>query len=611
MSERRFFTRLANRFRASRAKSSPLVCLLLVGCGAGAMPPTTFTPGDTGPMTASMNAFIDARVREDEIASVAVTVSSRDRVLYERAAGLANLESEQPATLKTPYRWGSVSKVFVMLGLLQLADEELLRLDDPLSQILEEFHPSAPSPYHAESEGWSVEDITIRSLVTHTSGLANWFRGAKAPLPLSELARASTGHPATFPVGLTHSYSNFAYNLLGLAIERRSGLKFSDYMSERILRPAGMSTSSFSPDAKFSEPLAHGYFRKTRLKPIPFPDPCGALLSSPEDMARFSQVLLGGGVRKGVRLVSRKRLEEAYRRQASDVALHIADSQGLSFFHSLLPPDRFGVNVGHAGLVGGQHSVLLLLLDEGLAVSVVTNSADGRSSLNRILRKSARLAMDSKRGRRSVFNERDPSRKLSSFSQGKREAWVGHYATELGDLEIRASDTGLTASLHGHTLHAKEFSDGSILLDPKGIKLPKSVAHLLRRSYVRLARLSGRHVLVASSEVGRRAYLGVRYVPAPAPELWNTRLGKYVLVGRNLDGQYDAPFFELSRSANGQLLLALPSRVNAYDRHPMLALSDSELVGVGLGRGQAQRMRFLSEDRITMDGLVFERGESH
>jgi CubicO group peptidase (beta-lactamase class C family) len=164
-------------------------------------------------------------------------------VVWELAVGAADVDSEAEATPATQYRVGSITKTFTAAAIMQLRDAGRLDLEDPLDRHL-------PGAAHRP---------TIRRLLSHASGLQretqddSWLtlRFAGADELLDTLAQAEQ----VLPVGARFHYSNLAYALLGITVERVSGLAYADYVRERLLEPLGLSRIGFQPQP----PAATGY----------------------------------------------------------------------------------------------------------------------------------------------------------------------------------------------------------------------------------------------------------------------------------------------------------------------------------------------------------------
>ena len=164
-----------------------------------------------------------------------VLVSEKENVVYEEAFGLANREWSIPNTTATKFRIGSVTKSITALGVLMLADEGHLQLDDSLDKYIPAFKP--------------FRGVTLTHLLNHTSGIGNItmqpdfaVKSLQKRSP-DELVEWILSLPAESRPGESFSYSNSGYILLGKIIEIVSGWPYAEFLNTRIFGPAGMSHS--------------------------------------------------------------------------------------------------------------------------------------------------------------------------------------------------------------------------------------------------------------------------------------------------------------------------------------------------------------------------------
>lgn len=196
-------------------------------------------------------------LREKHLPGLALGLVYQGELLWGKGYGLADLETGQPVTLDTRFRIASISKTFTATGILQLRDAGRLRLDDPVSQYLDWFdlrYRDAP-------------EITIRNLLTHTSGLprdsvkAMWT-DCEAPDWEEFVAQTRSRQPTRAPYE-NYAYSNLGYSLLGGIIAVVSGQSWASYLQENVLAPLGMTETYPVPDAEDAG-LATGYTRERK-----------------------------------------------------------------------------------------------------------------------------------------------------------------------------------------------------------------------------------------------------------------------------------------------------------------------------------------------------------
>ena len=181
--------------------------------------------------------------RDKRLPSVAAAVLREGELIWQTAVGVADVEADVETTPDTQYRLGSITKTFTAAAIMQLRDAGRLELEDALDRHVE---GAAHTP-------------TIRRLLSHASGLQretqddSWLtlRFAQPDELLETLAQAEL----VVPSGARFHYSNLAYALLGIVVERASGLPYKDYVRDRLFEPAGLTRVNFEPEP----PAAKGY----------------------------------------------------------------------------------------------------------------------------------------------------------------------------------------------------------------------------------------------------------------------------------------------------------------------------------------------------------------
>ncbi|HEX9501093.1 MAG TPA: serine hydrolase domain-containing protein, partial [Thermoanaerobaculia bacterium] len=187
-------------------------------------------------------------------ASVLVVLDGN--VVMRKSYGMANLEQRTAATPDTNYRLASVTKQFTAASILILAKSGKLSLDDPITKYL-------ALPAHANA-------ITIRHLLTHTSGLFDYEDlippGTTRQLKDSDVLQMLKDNDGSyFAPGTRYRYSNTGYAFLSLIVERVSGQRFADFLSENIFKPAGMNASvALEEGISTVARRAYGYSRADR-----------------------------------------------------------------------------------------------------------------------------------------------------------------------------------------------------------------------------------------------------------------------------------------------------------------------------------------------------------
>jgi D-alanyl-D-alanine carboxypeptidase len=302
------------------------------------------------------------------IPGVAIALTNRQELLFEREYGLANLDSGEPLNPEHLFQFGSIGKTFTSIAILQLAEEGKLDLDDEVSTHL---------PWFAVRSAY--ESIRIWHLLSHTAGII--LGSESSPSTVSELA--ALRHTATgFPPGSHFHYSNVGYKALGLIAAARSGRAYGSLIKHFILDPLGMLTTEQVIAHHIHSRLAVGYeplFDDRPHRPgaplIPatwFENDSGdgSLSSNASDLATFARMLLNRGRGDTSQVIS----EESFESMTSPV-IHAPDSRPDAHYgyglRSALIDGHFCVYNG--GDVPGYSAFLICDLDAGLAVTVLIN----------------------------------------------------------------------------------------------------------------------------------------------------------------------------------------------------------------------------------------------
>src|SRR3989454_2724393 len=200
-----------------------------------------------------LDAWATYSAMQQHIPSVALTVVHGDGPVWTKAFGYADVRQKTAATPQTLYRIGSVTKTFTALAILQLREAGKLKLDDRVR------HHVTMAAIPARKLG--LLDVTIRELLTHSSGLQRDLPGTWWTQP-SFPEQFPDHFSATYPSSTEWKYSNVGYALLGEVIATASGEPWARYLERRVLGPLGMANTQAMPHRDETR-LATGYSRPT------------------------------------------------------------------------------------------------------------------------------------------------------------------------------------------------------------------------------------------------------------------------------------------------------------------------------------------------------------
>ncbi|HZN34154.1 MAG TPA: serine hydrolase domain-containing protein, partial [Pirellulaceae bacterium] len=284
-------------------------CLLLVAAGSAAGFAAELDPQKLAAIAPRMEQF----VKEGTIAGAVTVVGNAQGIAQLDAVGLQSLESKQPMPRSAVFRIASMTKPITAIGIMQLQDQGLLSVEDPVEKHLPEFKGQLLIDSR-EGERVTLKKpprpITIRDLLTHTSGLPGGFPAGYSDLyftrqhTLKEATLAQAQRPLEFEPGSKWAYCNAGIDTLGRIIEVKSGQKYEDYLAARVFKPLGMTDTSAYPDEKQLARLAGLYGqREGKLyfadyvligptKGARHPIPAGGLFSTGADLAKLYQAML-------------------------------------------------------------------------------------------------------------------------------------------------------------------------------------------------------------------------------------------------------------------------------------------------------------------------------
>jgi CubicO group peptidase (beta-lactamase class C family) len=355
-------------------------------------------------------------VEEGTIAGAVTVVGNAQGIVHHEAVGFQNLESKQPMAKGSLFRIASMTKPITAIGIMQLQEDGKLSVEDPVEKYLPEFKGQTLID---KKDGDHVilkkppRPITIRDLLTHTSGLPGGFPPGLSDLyfkrnySLGEATMIQSQRPLDFEPGSKWSYCNAGIDTLGRIIEVKSGQKYEDYLNARIFKPLGMNDTAIYPDEKQLTRLAGLYGQKDGklvfadyaligpTKGARHPIPAGGLFSTGADLAKLYQAMLNKGRLGDTRILAEESVKTMTQLQTGELVCGFTPGMGYGFgfavvkepqgIHEMLSKGTFG----HGGAFGTQGwidpqqglFVILLIQRTGLANS---DASDIRRELQRL-----------------------------------------------------------------------------------------------------------------------------------------------------------------------------------------------------------------------------------
>jgi len=338
-----------------------------------AAPPATAIAEDPEVQAATrlFSAWLEGQIAYRGLPGVAVGVVHDQQLVWSKGFGFADVATKRPMTADTRFRIASNSKLFAAIAILQLREAGKLRLDDPVQQHLPWFT--------VKPAGADDGPITIEQLLSHSSGLPreaddHW---SSFDFPTeAEVQKLMPDRQAAFPPQTRWKYSNLAFAVAGLLVEKISGQSWADYVQAHIITPLGMTgTSIDKPDTGLATPYASRMPDGTR-RILPFVDSHGmaaatGMTSNVTDLARFISAQFRGGPKGGANVLSAGSWREALRVRSVDE--NWESGSGLGFDHVRVKERTY---VGHGGGYPGHTTMTRVQLDGKVGVVVLTNTTD-------------------------------------------------------------------------------------------------------------------------------------------------------------------------------------------------------------------------------------------
>jgi CubicO group peptidase (beta-lactamase class C family) len=344
-----------------------LICLVVVAFGAGLRAQTGSMTVDT--LDAATKTRVDAIAEQvlelRGVPSASVAVVKGGKIVYTHAYGKAHLDPVKMATPEMRYSIGSVSKQFAAAAILILQEQGKLSLNDAVGKYVPGL-----------TRG---DEVTIRQILSHTAGYQDYWPEDYLMTPMmkpetsQQILDTWAKKPLDFEPGTKWQYSNTNFVIAGLIVEKVSGQKLMEFLGEHIFHPLGMRSVWDSDEEKLTSTDATPYVRAAlgplRLAPKEgrgWMFAAGELAMTAHDLALWDASLIAQSVLK----------KESYAQMFTEVKLK--DGSGTHYGLGVEVTEHDGHrSIEHSGEVTGFVSDNEVLVDDGVAVAVLTNHMAG------------------------------------------------------------------------------------------------------------------------------------------------------------------------------------------------------------------------------------------
>jgi len=340
--------------------------------------------GEFAATTAAAIALVTQMMEQFSIPGVTVAlVDAETGFTWTQGFGYADTETGRLVDAYTMFPVGSSAKPFTAMAVMQLVEQGIIDLDEPIVTYIPEFS-QLPNPL----VGGNYENITVRMLLSNTSGIVNNVMagmstaGRHYPNIMNNFLEVlPTQHMDTVE-STRFIYANAGWTLLGILVARMAGYDnyfdgFISYTNQNIFEPMGMDMSSFEITSRHMPYMAMPYDYAGLRTELGFTNAlsAGSLVSNANEMAIFMHTILGGGTYNDTRVLTEASVNQMLTLHNFDFSLSPQMRYGLGFLH-LTHIDGFQT-VGHGGTILQHHTEMVFNRESSIGVFVSTNSVSG------------------------------------------------------------------------------------------------------------------------------------------------------------------------------------------------------------------------------------------
>ena len=327
---------------------------LLFVAAVTAAPPSLPQQGAT-----ALSTFLKGATDRGDVPGVVVAVVDKNGVLYNEAFGQSSTLSKKAMTKDTIFNMASMTKPVTSIAIMMLVDEGKLKIDDDVAKYLPKYKsPLVISKFNEADASYETRPakrpITIRHLLTHTSGIGYGFSSPTLTKIMAKTKQTELDLPLLFDPGESWAYGA-STRVLGHVVEAISGQKIDVFLASRILQPLGMNDTSYLvPTTKYARVVAvnaRGTDGTFEERPMPATLPAtvqgdGGLYGTASDYGLFLRMLLNRGTLNGKRILSEASVKTIFENQMGNVVVQPQESANQSLSRNFplgAGKDRWGL----------------------------------------------------------------------------------------------------------------------------------------------------------------------------------------------------------------------------------------------------------------------------
>ena len=362
-----------------------------------------------------------------------ITIVSGDRVVYQKAFGVANVETNAVMQPEMLFRLGSTTKMFTAAALVTLAEKSKIKLNEPIGNQIKGLSPkiAQATPHYLLSNSAGVRDFGPEVISSDEASLGNMVRGWKDDIFFADQ-------------GEVYSYSSAGFWLSGFVIEQVHGNPYADAMEDLLFKPLGMERTTLRPLMAITYPFATGHAveagKATILRPV-FNNvaqwPAGSIFSNAKDLSRWVIAFLNEGRVDGKLVLSPSLIG-----QMATPHIPVPGETDSSYAYGLTAFKYQGLQfLGHGGFSRGYGSMIQMVPARKFAVIVLANKS------GETMRKSLNKAMEIGLGMKD--NAAEKPAPVAPLTKAEMADYVGSYSHAPMLWEVSVKDDKLYVKVEG------------------------------------------------------------------------------------------------------------------------------------------------------------------
>jgi CubicO group peptidase (beta-lactamase class C family) len=380
-----------------------------------------------------LEKLVPTELKEKNTPGAVIAIVNGDRVVYQKAFGVANVETNAPMQVDMLFRLGSTTKMFTAAALVTLAEQGKIKLNEPIGNRVNGLSPKIAqvTPEHLLSNSAGVRDFSPPFVSNDDAALGNMVRSWKDDVFFAKQ-------------GEIYSYSSAGFWLSGFVVEELEGKPYGDAMNEVLFKPVGMQRTTLRPLLAMTYPLATAHAIDAGKPSIvrPFFNnvamwPAGSIFSNANDLSRWVIALLNEGKLEGKQV-----LPASVVSQLTVPRVSVPGETDSYYAYGLTTFKYRDLEfVGHGGFSRGYGSMIQMVPARKFAVIVLTNKS------GETMRKSLSKAMELGLGLKDDPAEKPPT--VQPLTKTEMAEYVGNYSHAPQLWEVSIKDDKLQLKLDG------------------------------------------------------------------------------------------------------------------------------------------------------------------